>query len=110
MQSENEEELYGYLKDNLSIRYTWKDKPIPEMEIKFAKDEIDNIQLSSRVKLPLTGLNVWFSTINANIAFKEEYLKSPKDLEDAKHLRIVYAEMINEGEIKEIKKMLRKRK
>ncbi|HLD18599.1 MAG TPA: hypothetical protein VJB90_01155 [Candidatus Nanoarchaeia archaeon] len=110
MQSENEEELYGYLKDNLSIRYTWKDKPIPEMEIKFAKDEIDNIQLSSRVKLPLTGLDVWFSTISANIAFKEEYLKSPKDLEDAKHLRIVYAEMINEGEIKEIKKMLRKRK
>lgn len=110
MQSEDEEELHSYLKENLSIRYTRKDKPIPEMEVKFAKDDIDEVQLNTRVKLPLTDLDVWFGSINANIAFKEEYLKSPKDLEDAKHLRIVYAELVDEGEIKEIKRMLRNRK
>ena len=80
------------------------------MELKFAKDSLDNYQLKNRVKLPLTGLDIWFSSIDMNIAFKEEYLKSEKDLEDAKHLRIVYSEDVNEYEIKEIKKMIRKTK
>ncbi len=108
MQSENPEEAYDYLKDKLSIRFTWKDKPLPEMEVKFAKDELDAYQLKNRIKLELTGLDVWFSNINVNIAFKEELLKSPKDLEDAKHLRIVYSEMVKEGEISEIKKIIRR--
>jgi hypothetical protein len=43
-----------------------------------------------------------------NIAFKEEYLKSDKDLEDARHLRIVYEEEIDENEIKKIKEKIRK--
>ena len=42
-----------------------------------------------------------------NIAFKEEYLKSPKDMEDAKHLRKVYP-IINEEEIEDIKRKIRK--
>jgi hypothetical protein len=41
-----------------------------------------------------------------NIAFKENYLKSKKDLEDARHLRIVYEELINEEEIINIKRMI----
>ena len=76
------------------------------MEIKLAKDELDNYQLATRTKLKLTGLDVWFSTIEMNIAFKEEYLKSPKDLEDARHLRIVYE--VNEDEINKIKKLIKK--
>ena len=51
-------------------------------------------------------MDLWFSSINMNIAFKEGYLKSDKDLEDAKHLRIVYAEKIDEQEIEKIKKMI----
>ena len=107
MQTSRPEEAYEYLADNTSIRFIQKDTPLPEMEIKFAKDAIDTYQLDRRVKLELTGLNVWFSNININIAFKEEYLKSPKDLEDARHLRIVYQEMVDEEEIKRVKKWIR---
>ncbi len=107
MQSVSPEEAYDYLQENVSLRFTKKDKPVPEMEIKFAKDLLDIYQLGQRIKIPLTGLNVWFSNVNINIAFKEELLKSPKDLEDARHLRIVYKEEINEQEIKEVKKMIR---
>jgi hypothetical protein len=42
-----------------------------------------------------------------NIAFKEELLKSEKDMEDAKHLRIIYKDMLNENEINEIKRQIR---
>ena len=108
MQSSNAEEVYSYLKENISVRFTWKDKELPEMEIKFAKDILDEYQLKNRVKLELTGLDIWFSNVNVNIAFKEELLKSPKDLEDARHLRIVYAEQVNENEIQLVKQLIQR--
>jgi hypothetical protein len=108
IQSDDPETIYSYLQENISVRYTYKDAPVPEMEVKFAKDILDNYQLETRVKLSLTGLDIWFSSINMNIAFKEEYLKSDKDREDAKHLRLVYKNKINETEINNIKQLIRK--
>ena len=107
MQSNSAEEVYDYLKDNISVRFTWKNKELPEMEVKFAKDILDKYQIDNRVKLELTGLDVWFSNVNVNIAFKEELLKSPKDMEDARHLRIVYLEMIDEEEIDNVKRLIK---
>jgi len=105
MQSEKAEIIYNeYLANGDSVRYTRKGEFLPEMEIKFAKDSLDEHQLKTRQRLELTGMDVYFSSIEANIAFKEEYLKSDKDLEDARHLRIIYKDKINEGEIEKIKK------
>lgn len=97
-----------YLDKGISIRYVWQGKHLPEMEIHFAKDELDNLQLKRRIKMSLTGLNIYFAPIEGNIAFKEEYLKSEKDLEDAKHLRVVYSDSIEEGKIEEYKKLIRR--
>jgi hypothetical protein len=108
MQSSNAKEVYEYLKEKDSVRFTYKNQDLPEMEVKFAKDVLDDYQIKNKVKLELTGLNVWFSNVNVNVAFKEELLKSSKDLEDAKHLRIVYSELINESEIEMIKEMIKK--
>ena len=111
IQSENPEIIYDdYLTKSSSIRYVINKEGYfpPEMEIKFAKDELDEEQLKKRAKLPLTGLNIYFSSIESNIAFKEELLKSDKDLEDAKHLRIIYSSEINEGEINKIKQKIKK--
>jgi len=108
MQSENSEVVYDYLTNKTSVRYTRIGEFLPEMEIKFAKDEIDEFQIKTRKKLELTGLDVYFSSVEMNIAFKETYLKSDKDMEDAKHLRIIYKDKLNENEINEIKKMIRR--
>ncbi|MBS3143216.1 hypothetical protein J4464_07545 [Candidatus Woesearchaeota archaeon] len=108
MQSDSVGEIYDYLRSGIAVRYTFKDQPLPEMEVKFAKDELDEYQLRSRVKLPLTGLDVWFGSIPMNIAFKEELLKSDKDIKDAEHLRKIYPELANEREITDIKRMIRK--
>ena len=108
MQSSIIEVIYGdYLSKGVSVRYTWKDKFLPEMELKFAKDALDDLQLRTREKLPFTGVDVYFSSIEMNIAFKEEYLGSQKDLEDAKHLRMIYQGKINEEEILHIKKVIK---
>lgn len=108
MQSSHPENIYEYLINSTCVRYTFKDKPLPEMELKFSKDELDDLQISTREKIPLTGLDIWFSSINMNVAFKEELLRSEKDIKDAEHLRKVYPEMIDEKEINVIKKMIRR--
>ena len=104
MQSNDAEKIFrDYLSMNLSVRYTRKDEFLPEMEIKFSKDKLDEEQLETRQKLEFTGLNVYFSSIESNIAFKEELLKAEKDLEDARHLRIIYEGKIDEDKINKIK-------
>ncbi len=111
MQSEKPEKIYeDYLIKGNSIRYTRAGINLapPEMEIKLAKDELDDYQISTRQKFPFTDLDVYFSNIEMNIAFKEELLKSDKDLEDARHLRIIYKEDINEEEINKIKEKIKK--
>jgi len=42
-----------------------------------------------------------------NVAFKEEYLKSDKDIEDAKHLRVIFRELVDENEVQKIKRLIR---
>ncbi len=108
VQSDDASVIYDYLQEKISVRYTYQNMPVPEMEMKFAKDFLDDYQLQTRQKLPLTGLNVWFSSINMNVAFKEQYLKSDKDLEDAKHLRVVFKDQINEDEIRKITQLINK--
>lgn len=71
IQSDDPEKIYEYLVEKISIRYTYKNMPLPQMEIKFAKDHLDNYQLKTRQKLSLTGLGIWFSSIDMNIAFKD---------------------------------------
>jgi hypothetical protein len=109
MQSDDPDYIYDkYLNDKVSVRYTFDDIPVPEIELMFTKDVLDEMQLKSRIKLPITGLDLWFSDINFNIAFKEIYLGSDKDIEDARHLRIVYKDIVDEGVINRIKDMIRK--
>ena len=109
MQSDSAQTLFNdYLKDGLSIRYVKIGMALPEMEIKFSKDALDDYQLKTRVKIPLTGLDLWFSSISMNIAFKEEFLKSDKDLEDARHLRKVFEAEVNEDEINKVKSLIQR--
>ena len=107
IQSENNAVIYNdYLEKDISVRYVRKGEMLPEMEVKFVKDELDEYQLETRKKLDFTGLDVYFSSVEMNIAFKEELLKSDKDIEDARHLRIIYKGELDEAEIEKIKKKI----
>jgi len=109
MQSTKTDDIYDYLIHKDSVRYVRQGSLMPpEMEVKFVKDEIDELQMAMRKKFDFTGLDLWFSSIEFNIAFKEELLKAPKDMEDARHLRILYKSEINENFINDVKKMIGK--
>jgi len=109
METEPGQDADEYLAAGDGIRYVRKETFLPpEMEIKFAKDELDEMQIKTRKKMPFTGRDIWFSSIEMNIAFKEELLKSPKDVEGARHLRRIYEEEINENEINKIKEKIKR--
>lgn len=109
MQSIDGEKIFDdYLNQGSSVRYTRKGEFLPEMEVKFAKDKLDEEQIKDRTKLEFTGLDVYFSSIESNIAFKEELLGADKDLEDARHLRIIYEGKIDEEKINKIKEQIKR--
>lgn len=111
MQSSDPNKIfYTYLIENIPVRYFKENKLIPNVELKFTKDKLDEYQIENREKIDFTGVDVFFSSIEMNIAFKEELLKSKKDLEDAKYLRIVYKNKINEKEVERIKDLIKKYK
>ena len=113
IQSDDVDVLYDdYLGNKLSISYVRKSEGFfpPEMEVKFVKDELDEEQIMARRKFPLTGLDIYFSSIESNIAFKEEFLGTEKDFEDAKHLKVIYEGEFDGAEVERIKKRIIERK
>src|SRR4030067_1477911 len=82
IQSENPDVIYDdYLKDKTSVRYIRKGHFLPEMELKLARDELDEYQIRTRKKLPLTGLDLYFSSMRDRTHSEQvirwaEYVKS----------------------------------
>ncbi len=102
------EDIYEHLVRNLNARYSWKGVELPNMEVKFAKDSLDDGQFEKRGKIEFTGVDVFFPKIEESIAFKEEYLRSNKDMEDAKHLRLIYKDKLDEDYINKFKEKIRR--
>lgn len=104
LNAENIDEVYSYLRDKIAIRYAKRGKVIPNIELKFSKNKIDEISLEKNVIVKLGRHKLVISDLALQIAFKEKILKSPKDIEDARHIRNVAHP--NEMEIQKYKEML----
>lgn len=77
--------LYEMLCERLGIRAAEKDTVIPNMEMKFVKDDFDRYALSHRLEVVFDGESVYISPIELQIPYKL-YLGSEKDIEDAIYL------------------------
>lgn len=106
LQTDDVPEMYDYLKDNFAVRFAKTKTVIPNIELKFAKNNIDAISLQNTVKIKLNDEEIITSSLELQIAFKEEVLKSPKDIEDALHIRTVAREHLNIALLNEYKRML----
>jgi len=94
------------LEKNLSIRIARKNKFVPNLEIKFAKTEIDKIALKNRIKVIFDKNSLYFSPIELQIAYKI-FLGSDKDKEDARHLYNIFSEKIDKKKLENFSKMLK---
>jgi hypothetical protein len=77
--------LYEMLCERLGIRAAEKDTVIPNMEMKFARDDFDRYALSRRLEAVFNGERIYISPIELQIPYKL-YLGSEKDIEDAIYL------------------------
>jgi hypothetical protein len=99
--------VYDYLKDNLAVRFAKNDTIIPNIEMKWIKSDFDRFALENTIDVNLSKGKLRISHLELQIAFKEEVLKSPKDLEDARHLEKIAEGYLDNKLINKYREMLR---
>ena len=95
LNAEKEKTIYSYLEDNLAVRFAKKDTMIPNIEMKWIKNNFDKIALENYIDVKIKNKSLRISHLELQIAFKENVLKSPKDLEDADHIKQVAKEYLD---------------
>ena len=91
------ESLYkDYLQDDLSIRIWEKDFPLLTLEVKLAKNQRQKETLKNRITVRFKDRKIYFGDIEIEIAYKRAVLKGKKDLEDARHLELVFKDLDQE--------------
>jgi hypothetical protein len=99
--------VYDYLKNNLAVRFAKNDTIIPNIEMKWIKSDFDRFALENTIDVNLSKGKLRISHLELQIAFKEEVLKSPKDLEDARHLEKIAEGYLDNKLINKYREMLR---
>ena len=89
LNAEKPSDVYDYLSGSVAIRFAKKNSVIPNVVVKFAKNKIDEVALNRNVSVLVQGGEIIVSNLEMQISFKENVLKSPKDMEDAGHIRCV---------------------
>jgi hypothetical protein len=82
--------LHDMLSHRMGIRIAEKDRYIPNIELNFFKDDVDQTVFHERVGVVLPGATLFVSPIEIQIAYKV-YLGSDKDVEDAMYLREIFS-------------------
>ncbi|MDP7323803.1 MAG: hypothetical protein QF632_03520 [Candidatus Woesearchaeota archaeon] len=108
VQEDNPDELFDLLQTNHGIRYAIKPTWSPNIELKFTKSLYDDLSIRSPITVKIQENELKIGFLELQIAFKEEILKSNKDLEDAQQIRIVAKGHLNHDLIGYYKKELRK--
>lgn len=99
-------EIYNYLSDGLAVRFAIRDKTIPNFEVKFAKKKLDKEALNDRITVITEFGKLLVSSLEIQIAFKKFYLKSDKDIEDAKHIEKIFKDKINNKKVEKYKRLI----
>ncbi len=106
LNAENVDEVYSYFEDSLAVRFAEINQTIPNFELKFARKPLDLESFNDRltVKTELGELKI--SSLERQIAFKRYFLKSDKDIEDAKYIEQLFKEHLNKGLIQKYRMLI----
>lgn len=98
LNSTNPNTLYEMLSEGLAVRVAKKDMVIPNIELKFVKNEIDKFSLDNRLRVVLNDRQIYISPVEVQIAYKL-YLGSDKDIEDAVYLWEIFKNHIDKSKL-----------
>jgi hypothetical protein len=90
---------YEYLGEKTALRFSRKDSMLPNIEFKWAVTEQHRRALSNSLNVCLSGRELIISSLEMQIAFKI-FLRSDKDLEDARYLFELFRDRLDTNELK----------
>jgi len=103
------EEVFSYIKSGLAIRFAKKGKSIPNFEVKFPKDLLDEAAFGDSIMVFLSEGKLRLSSLERTIAFKRYFLGSDKDKEDAIHLEKTFKDEVDFDKINKVKELIERR-
>jgi hypothetical protein len=98
LNAENADGLYDMLSKQMGIRIAKKEQFIPNIELKFFKDEVDRKVFQDRVEVHIPD-RIYISPLDIQIAYKL-YLGSQKDIEDALYLWEIFRDELDHETVK----------
>ena len=101
--AEKPEEVFSYLEDKMAVRFARKNKSLPNFEVKFPKRKIDEETFNDFIIVKLKEGKLKISSLERQIAFKKYYLKSGKDIEDARHIEAIFKGKIDYEKVNKLK-------
>lgn len=99
LNSDDRNDLFDMLNENLAVRIAKSNEIIPNIELKFAKDYFDNFSIRNSIKVWIDDHKIEISPIELQIAYKL-YLSGDKDIEDAIYLYEIFKDRINKKTLK----------
>ena len=106
LNTDNMERAFDYLETHHAIRFAKDGYSIPNFEVKFPKDKLDEDAFEDSINVILPKGNIIISCLERNIAFKRYFLKSDKDNEDASHLEELFHDKLDYGKINKIRELI----
>jgi hypothetical protein len=88
-----------YLMAPTSLRFHKRGRPLPNIEFKFPKTDLDNWTLKNSRRVVLNGKTIMVSAVELQIAYKL-LLGSEKDIEDARYLYSVLGDYLDREDLK----------
>ena len=108
-QGEDAETVYSYIENFSSIRFARKDEIFPNIEFIPINEErkAKYFEFTHPQKIRIEGFDFKIPPIEFEILYKEIILAGQKDKADALHLRVFFADIINEKKFKEYEPIIR---
>ncbi len=89
-----ERAYHDYLLSGFALRFAFKDRIIPNIEVKFPKTELERWVMDNSLEVRVGEFSLPISNIELQIVFKL-YLGSEKDIEDALYLYSLFKESLD---------------
>jgi hypothetical protein len=99
--------VYDYIKSNVPVRFAKENEVIPNFEVKPVKSILGSDAFNDRIEVRAKLGNLEISSLERQIAFKRYFLKSDKDIEDARHIEEVFKDKLNKPLIEKYKRMIK---
>jgi len=102
-QGDTDDETYNYIKNLDSIRFAKTNEIFPNMELIPFDDskKAKSFEFKNPQKIRIKDFDFKIPPLEFEILYKEIILAGKKDLEDAKHLRIFFSDILKKEKFKE---------